>query len=954
MCYFCKYYKLNRINQGVKLMHIISKILKPIFWASSKRLLSVAVLLLLFVQTLFAVNESGSPNINSGDYEYRATDITWTSGTINLAGGTLEIEGNFTVSSGATLNFNSGTLIVKGSFTYNNGDFNVNNGTLYVGENLTISSGNMQNNSTGLVIVMGNLTTSGTLGSDGNLVVAGNLDTNGNNVTNNNDQIYVFGTSDCSGSGCSIINDYDNWQSLTSPPGQPYFETGDRTYIESGTFTVPFGVYAINVEAWGAGAGGTNDVGDGGGGGAYAAKVIAVNPGDVYNLTIGSGGSSGGGNGGNTIFDSNTVLAAGAQGQTGGSAGDCEGGVAFSGGNGGNGGGNSGGGGGGSAWSDTNGGTGGNGGGNTGGTAGTGTGYGGTGGGGNNSSGQNGNPPGGGGGGGGNKAVGGNGANGQISISWSDLPYIYFTSASTSIIESNTTLNIEVEISSTSTSTVSVNFSVTTNIATAGTDYSILTSSPISISPGSTTTTISVQIIDDSIEDQFEESITLTLNNPTNASLGTPATHTINIIENEFSDPSLVVAPTEICITNQVVFTADPPKGNCGQITAFYYSTDGSTWQQIPNNQLTNNGCDITYTPPTAGNFFYYYEHSNFGNSNAVGVIVNNTPAQPGSITGATTQCPNISGEIYSIDPVTYADDYTWTVPANWSITAGQGTTEITVTTGDLGDNGNIEVTANNACGSSSASTLPVTVADTEDPTFTSCPGNQTVDANFTGCTYQVPNDNSLDATATDNCVVASITHDYNGGGNSLNGELFPVGTTTVTWTATDGGGLESTCSFDITVNSISATISQITPDNECPQLDPALGFEPNNDGPYDAGSSEIQFQIQNNSPTTDWNFTFDISDANGTTGFLVDSVNAAGNDSYNQDILNSNGTFSSIPVADDLITITTRVKNIPGSQLEIDFNLSNITDTNGCSTSYTENRDTVIMNVMPVVGSFE
>jgi hypothetical protein len=203
--------------------------------------------------------------------------------------------------------------------------------------------------------------------------------------------------------------------------------------------------------------------------------------------------------------------------------------------------------------------------------------------------------------------------------------------------------------------------------------------------------------------------------------------------------------------------------------------------------------------------------------------------------------------------------------------------------------------------------------------------------------------------------VVASITHNYNGGGNTLSGQSFPVGTTTVTWTATDGGGNSSTCNFDITVeNPLSATVTQLTPDNECPQLDPSLGFEPNNDGPYNAGSSEIQFQVQSNAPTTDWSFDFDFSDANGLTGFVVDSVNATGNSSYNEDILSSSGTFSSIPAADDLITITARVKNIPGEQVEVDFNVTNITDSNGCSTDYTENRDTVIMNIMPVVGQFE
>src|SRR6185295_17556101 len=86
------------------------------------------------------------------------------------------------------------------------------------------------------------------------------------------------------------------------------------------------------------------------------------------------------------------------------------------------------------------------------------------------------------------------------------------------------------------------------------------------------------------------------------------------------------------------------------------------------------------------------------------------TPATPGAITGTTPQCPALTGQIYSISAVPNATTYNWTVPTGWTITAGAGTTSITVTTGATGQNGNIIVTATNACGTSAASTLAVTV----------------------------------------------------------------------------------------------------------------------------------------------------------------------------------------------------------------------------------------------------
>jgi hypothetical protein len=63
------------------------------------------------------------------------------------------------------------------------------------------------------------------------------------------------------------------------------------------------------------------------------------------------------------------------------------------------------------------------------------------------------------------------------------------------------------------------------------------------------------------------------------------------------------------------------------------------------------------------------------------------------------------------------------------------------------------------------------------------------------------------DATATDNCSVASIQYVLSGVQQqeldyfqSLSGVVFNLGTTTVTWTVTDGSGNTDVCSFTVTV----------------------------------------------------------------------------------------------------------------------------------------------------------
>ncbi|MFZ4399129.1 MAG: cytochrome c3 family protein [Bacteroidales bacterium] len=91
-------------------------------------------------------------------------------------------------------------------------------------------------------------------------------------------------------------------------------------------------------------------------------------------------------------------------------------------------------------------------------------------------------------------------------------------------------------------------------------------------------------------------------------------------------------------------------------------------------------------------------------------ITINPLVSTPGIISGSTTPSPLKSGLIYSVVPVLNATTYSWTVPAGWSITNGQGTSSITVSTAAVGQNGNISVISGNLCGNSAASSLTVIV----------------------------------------------------------------------------------------------------------------------------------------------------------------------------------------------------------------------------------------------------
>jgi hypothetical protein len=108
-------------------------------------------------------------------------------------------------------------------------------------------------------------------------------------------------------------------------------------------------------------------------------------------------------------------------------------------------------------------------------------------------------------------------------------------------------------------------------------------------------------------------------------------------------------------------------------------------------------------------------------------------PAQPGPISGDTTVCQS-SSETYSISAVPGATSYTWTLPSGW--TGSSTTTSITATAGSSG--GTISVTANNSCGSSTPSSVAVSVTPLPaQPGAIS--GNTTVCQGQSDVTYTVP-----------------------------------------------------------------------------------------------------------------------------------------------------------------------------------------------------------------------
>ncbi len=108
--------------------------------------------------------------------------------------------------------------------------------------------------------------------------------------------------------------------------------------------------------------------------------------------------------------------------------------------------------------------------------------------------------------------------------------------------------------------------------------------------------------------------------------------------------------------------------------------------------------------------------------------------------------------------------------------------------------------TISDACGNSATVTQTISIDDTTPPAIT-CPGPYYQNANPNTCIAFPVNFGT--ATVTDNCGTYTVTSDAPA--------QFPVGVTTITWTATDACGNISTCEQYVTIYDIQPPVIDCT-----------------------------------------------------------------------------------------------------------------------------------------------
>ncbi|MDP2338066.1 MAG: HYR domain-containing protein, partial [Bacteroidota bacterium] len=262
--------------------------------------------------------------------------------------------------------------------------------------------------------------------------------------------------------------------------------------------------------------------------------------------------------------------------------------------------------------------------------------------------------------------------------------------------------------------------------------------------------------------------------------------------------------------TNSTTLTLS---GYTGTITKWQSSTDNwVTPVDIANTTVTQTATNITATTK----YRAVVTSGSCTSANSAEATVTVDPASTGGTASAALSqvCYNSStilslvGSTGTIQWEQSADGSTGWAP----VTGGSGGTTASYTTPNLIVNTWYRAQVSSGlCSSAVSNTVAVTI-DSVLPVFSGCPANMTVNVDPGLCTKVV---DWLIPTATDNCGTPTVNVVANEAittpSPGTHRATIAVGTSTITYTATDSNNNQQTCSFTITVS------DNIAPTINCP-----------------------------------------------------------------------------------------------------------------------------------------
>ncbi len=175
-----------------------------------------------------------------------------------------------------------------------------------------------------------------------------------------------------------------------------------------------------------------------------------------------------------------------------------------------------------------------------------------------------------------------------------------FSINSPSVVEGDSgpvNLVFTVTLSASASSPYTVDYAQTGGTATSGTDYTAVTASTLTFTPGTTTRTITVSVTGDTV-DESNETVVLTLSNASSGTAISTATGTGTITDDDpkFSINSPSVAEGDSSSVN-LVFTVTLSASSTSQLTVDYAQTGGTAMSGTDYAAVT--ASTLTFTPGT-------------------------------------------------------------------------------------------------------------------------------------------------------------------------------------------------------------------------------------------------------------------------------------------------------------------------------------------------------------------
>lgn len=181
-----------------------------------------------------------------------------------------------------------------------------------------------------------------------------------------------------------------------------------------------------------------------------------------------------------------------------------------------------------------------------------------------------------------------------VTIIDNDVPNVQFSNATYSVSENQGTALITVTLSAPSPATVTVDYATSDGTAIAGSDYTAVADT-LTFPPFQTSMNFTVPITDDVLANEFTETISITLSNPTNAVIVAPNPATLEIVDDdllevEFSSFDYTVVEDAVTATITVTLNAV----SAVPVTVTYTTSDGSA---VANSDYVSTSGTLLFDP---------------------------------------------------------------------------------------------------------------------------------------------------------------------------------------------------------------------------------------------------------------------------------------------------------------------------------------------------------------------